>query len=112
MGTYETPALAGLDNAISNPSSSRYLPDVAFRNKKNRTAAKNKIDVVIGMIDQGLYKQALEKLENDILQKTDGCAVSGTPDKNDWLIDCQYQTTIYNYVSDAIETLRNIIVNN
>ena len=111
MGAYETLVLAGLFNAFREPSSPDYLPNRAFRNQKGRTAAKNKIDVVIGMIGQGLYKQALQKLKNDILPKTDGCAASGAPDQNDWIIDCRYQIALYNYLSQDMLTLENIIAN-
>jgi len=37
----------------------------------------NKLVEVVSLIDQGQYQAALDKLENDILKKTDGCAAAG-----------------------------------
>ncbi len=31
-----------------------------------------------------LYSEALNKLQNDILKKTNGCAETGEPDRNNW----------------------------
>ncbi len=33
-----------------------------------------------------LYSEALNKLQNDILKKTNGSAETGEPDRNDWII--------------------------
>ena len=52
----------------------------------------------------------LEKLENDILKKVDGCANSGASDENDWIIVCEDgQNVIYPLVIQAIELLENLI---
>jgi hypothetical protein len=58
----------------------------SLKNANMANALSNKIDEVLAMIDTGNYQAALKKLENDILAKTDGCANSGQPDKNDWNI--------------------------
>jgi len=46
-----------------------------------KNALLNKIDAALKMIDEGQYEAALEKLENDILAKTDGCAETSEPEK-------------------------------
>ena len=43
-----------------------------FGNKNLPNALTNKINAVLVMIDQGRYQEALDKLEHDILPKTDG----------------------------------------
>jgi hypothetical protein len=61
------------------------------------------------MIDEGLYQDALNKLKNDILQKTDGCAETGQPDKNDWILTCEDQEKVYPLVLRAIELLERLL---
>jgi len=62
---------------------------------------------VLGMIDAGRYAEALAKLENDILQKTDGCANGGEPDKNDWIRSCDEQEQVYMLIMETIEDLKS-----
>lgn len=107
MGAYEVAGPPALSSGIIlDPSNPDYIPDVAFRNAKNRTALANKIEEVLLLIDLGAYAEALHKLQNDILPKTDGCAVSGAPDKNDWIVRCESQATVYQRIVRAIEALR------
>lgn len=66
-----------------------------IKNPKMKTSLTNKINAVINDIEQGLYQQALDKLQHDILPKTDGCAAGGVPDANDWITDCAAQAQVY-----------------
>jgi len=52
-----------------------------------------------------LYQEAIDKLKNDILAKTDGC-YDGL-NKNDWVVDCQYQGEIYSLILELIASLEN-----
>ena len=61
------------------------------------------------MLDQGNYAEALDKFQNDILQKTNGCDYQGGPDSNDWIKDCGAQGQVYPYVMDVIGYLEAII---
>lgn len=79
-------------------------PEV-FKNPKNRKALTNKLNAVIDKLGNGEYQDALKKLQNDILKKTDGCALTGSPDKNDWIKDCNAQAVIYPLVLEAIGLL-------
>ncbi|GEM_PF-3086163 len=65
----------------------------------------HKISAVLSMIEQGLYVDALDKLEQDILQKTDGCATIGAPDSNDWIMDCVAQKKVYDNIREVIGIL-------
>lgn len=88
-----------------------YLADLrlpSLKNQNMKNALMNKIDAVLGMVDQGNYNGALSKLEHDILQKTNGCAENGQPDKNDWIRTCQEQSQIYPLVTETIEQLRSL----
>jgi hypothetical protein len=85
------------------------LAPSAFKNKNMRETLTKKIVEVVVKIDNGLYAEALEKLENDILAKTDGCATEGKPDKNDWIIDCTSQGQVYPGLMNAILQLMLLI---
>ena len=83
-----------------------------FKNKNSANALSNKIDAVLAMIDEGLYEDALDKLQNDILKKTDGCPSEGEeggPDNNDWLTSCEEQVIVRPLVDRAINLLMTLI---
>jgi hypothetical protein len=80
-----------------------------FKSKNLKSSLINKINVVLEMIDEGLYENAISKLENDILQKTNGCAEMGEPDKNDWIITCEAQSEIYPLVIETIEYVKDLM---
>lgn len=67
-----------------------------------QNAILNKFNAVIEKIEKGELVDALEKLQNDILRKTNGCATSGIPDKNDWIIDCAAQGIVHPCLLEAI----------
>ena len=72
-----------------------------------KTPLLNKVNAVLGKIENGLYDEAADKLINDLAKKTNGCAEVGAPDKNDWLIDCQAQDEVYPLIMRAIDFLNN-----
>jgi hypothetical protein len=86
------------------------LPNSAFaKNAQNlKNALLNKLDQVIAAIDSGQYADAVKKLLNDIYKKMDGCFNSGVPDKNDWIIDCQVQSRLNNWIKILIIGLTEI----
>jgi hypothetical protein len=110
---------SGIESEWSNVESSLQgtLVDVVdtfvkpnnLKNKQLKNALKNKISSVLKMIEQGLYKEAIDKLQNDILQKTNGCADSNKPDKNDWITTCEDQEDIYPYIIETIEYLESMM---
>lgn len=79
------------------------------KNSNMTNALTNKIAAVLALIDSGLYKDALAKLEKDILRKTDGCANGGEPDKNDWIETCEQQERIYPLVVETIGYVRSLM---
>jgi hypothetical protein len=105
LGWEECPEAATLLDVVST-----MLDPNSLKNSNMKNALINKINAVLQMIDEGQYQEAmskmesatsekanrsysgaLNKLENDILAKTDGCAEMGQPDKNDWIITCEEQ---------------------
>jgi hypothetical protein len=85
------------------------LDDVVFKSRNMKKPLTNKLLAVLEKADKGLYDGALEKLQHDILGKTDGCAESGAPDKNDWIKDCDAQNEVYPLIMEAIGLLNNLI---
>ncbi len=85
------------------------LDPAVFKNSNMANALTNKINAAIVMIDEGFYQEALDKLENDILKKTDGCATIGFPDRNDWIKDCETQAGIYVLIMEAMNLLKTLI---
>jgi M6 family metalloprotease-like protein len=87
-------ALAVLNSQIQAAS------DAAFKkpagNRKH--AFSNKIQAVIGMVEGGNHKGAMQKLLNDIRTKADGY-VDGSPN-NDWVIDPVLQQQLLQMIDD------------
>jgi len=69
----------------------------------------NKLNAVIANIEAGSYEEALGQLENDILKKTDGCVTEGTPDKNDWIKNCDAQGSVYPCILHSIEMVEALM---
>ena len=110
---------AGIESQWSNVESSlqcslssaveMMLSPESLKNENLKNVLLSKIDEALDMIDEGLYKDALNKLQNDILQKTNGCAQTGGPDKNDWIISCEEQSKVYPLVIETIEHVKGLI---
>ncbi len=85
------------------------LPAAALRNSNSAVVLGTKIDATLALVENDQYRGALNKLKNDILKKTDGCALRGDPDKNDWIITCDAQAQVYPQMQRAIELLRRLL---
>lgn len=61
-------------------------------------------------MNDGDYTSALDKLQNDVIKKTDGCASSAKqPDKDDWITNCVAQGKVYPelmYIVEEIQALQ------
>lgn len=86
----------------------RQIPPAALKNGNQATALNNKFAEVQSLIDRGRIDEAISKLENDILKKTDGCANEGSVDRNDWITSCEQQAPVYGEVVRLMEILRSI----
>lgn len=93
------------------------VPESYLKNKNNSLPLSRKLYVVMEMIIRGdeaddpvrqsnFYHAAVQKLENDILPKTDGCALGGAPDRNDWITACDTQADFYGPVVSLLEMLK------
>jgi predicted outer membrane repeat protein len=106
MGAYETTSSPQdvLDRLIDIVVG---LDPASLTNPNTGDTLVNKLQATIALIDAGLYQDALMKLQHDILPKTDGCALRGQPDKDDWIITCEGQQQVYPLVLQAIQLLQS-----
>jgi hypothetical protein len=65
-----------------------------------------KLNQVIWMISRGKFTAAQAKLETDVLDKTNGCAVGGAPDDDDWIMDCVSQDQFYQFGMATINMIQ------
>ncbi len=79
------------------------IDEAVFMNRNMKNTIINKLNAVIANIEAGNYADALGQLRNDILGKTDGCATSAGPDKDDWITHCETQDQIYPLILLAIQ---------
>ena len=80
-----------------------------FKNKNRQKALINKLDAVVKMVEQGSYTSALRKIQRDILQKAEGCSLTGQPDRSDWITDCNAQANVYQLILETISALERLI---
>jgi hypothetical protein len=104
--SHATHATEDLNQAMSAINA---LDPAQLKNPSMRNALTNKIQAVLADIEAGNYADALAKLRNDVLKKTDGCAIAGAPDANDWIRDCAGQAQVYAILQDVIALLEEIV---
>lgn len=110
MGAYEVAGPSGLlSGFLLDPTDPDYVPDRAFGNPVNRMELAGRLQAVLQMIQRGESRHAFEDLESDILHYVDGCASTGAPDQDDWIIDCQHQTLVYQRVIRALAGLLPLV---
>lgn len=79
-----------------------------FNKVKNQNRLTNRINKAIASINKGKFAQAKNQLEK-ILIRMDGCATSGVPDRNDWIIMCADQDEVYPIILTAITQVSEMI---
>lgn len=79
------------------------LPDSAFDGPADqlKNALGNKIVAVIQQLEAGAVTGAIEKLQNDLRTKWDGCFGGNTA--NDWIVDCAAQEILLPMIDAIIE---------
>ncbi len=105
--SYMDAATEDLQDAITIINS---LDVSLFKNKNNKKTLTNKINTVLSKMEEGNYHDAIKKLENDILDKMDGCEENGNPENNDWIIDCTAQDQVYPIIMDAINNITSTMI--
>ena len=83
---------------------SKFAPPATQR----KQAFSNKLDAVENQLKSDNYQGAIEKLENDILDKMDGFLGEKNAGKNDWIIDYDLQEDLYDLITAFIEELEGL----
>ena len=80
--------LNDLRDYFANPDR---LPNEAINGtaENRRNTFLNKLSAVLALIGSGELEEAIDKLQNDLRTKMDGCPPEA--DQNDWIIDCSHQ---------------------
>ena len=87
------------------------LSDIPVDNLEGQNAADvliKDIDRAMTMAARGKYTSALNKLNNNILKRTDGCITIGSPDDDDWILTCEDQAIVYPLVMRSIELVERM----
>jgi len=98
-----------IDMAVDIVDAVNNLPKDVFKNKNMGKSLTNKLSAAISKIQEGDYADARNKMVNDVLKRTDGCATGGAPDKNDWIPNCDAQADIYPLVIQLISLLDEMV---
>jgi adenylate cyclase len=85
------------------------LSSQSFKSSNMKKALAIKMNAVIDDTNNSQYGEALRKLDNDVLQRTDGCAKAHKPDKNDWITTCTAQDRVYELVMDVTDMLEDLM---
>ena len=85
MTVTPTSVISAIQSSLQ-PQIGALAPQV-FKNANMQKTLLNKLNAVIGNMDEGNYADALGQLQDDILGKVGGVAKIGKPDKNDWITD-------------------------
>jgi hypothetical protein len=102
----ETPASTLIDRVDAIIAAISGLAPSDFKKNKQKTLT-NKLEAVRKQFQNSAFQGALNKLQNDILPKIDGCALRGSPDSNDWITNCAAQNQVYPLVVELIAALGN-----
>lgn len=79
-----------------------------FKNSNMQNILTKKINIIIELVEQDNYTEALDNLQNFVLEKVDGCAASDNIDNNDWIQDCESQDIVYPLIIEAIGHLESM----
>lgn len=78
-----------------------YLEPYDLSKKTVQKPLNNKLSAVMKMVAGGAYTDAWQKVEYDLIPKTDGCSNEGAPDNNDWISNCESQEEALDALNDA-----------
>ncbi len=79
----------------------------SFRNCEMRNEMIRKLHNVLHNVEQHAYRTALADL-SDVIKRTDGCALHGAPDQNDWIITCSAQGPVYQALQKAKAAIQQL----
>ena len=81
----------------------------SFNSQESAIELSCAINDVFTMLDEGIYFEVIVILEGNILERMDGCANIGEPDKDDWITSIEAQALVYPLVVETIELLQILV---
>jgi hypothetical protein len=78
-----------------------------FKNCRMRKDLIRRLHDVTTDIERRNHGDALNDLY-EVLRRVDGCALSGAPDHNDWIIDCQAQVGVHGQLMVVITEVKEL----
>ncbi len=84
----------------------RSLDPLVLRNDNLQNKLINQLQAVMNAIQSDSHDTAVRKLQKNVVGKTDGCAESGEPDKNDWIVTCEAQQDVYASLMNLIAQIK------
>lgn len=76
-----------------------------FKTPSSQQVLIQQVSVVKKQVVHAAYSGAVKKLQNGMMQKTDGCISTGAVDRNDWVMDCNLQRQFYWALHEVIVLL-------
>lgn len=80
-------------------------PPCVFKNPALQRDLLKRYCTIITLVKENSFDCAIKDLVNIILPRLDGCSACGSPDKDDWITDCDAQNPVQNYTDEAEHTL-------
>jgi PKD domain len=84
------------------------MPREQVTTRGNQNALQNFLTQALDALRTGDMDRARDKLQKS-MDRTDGCALRGTPDRDDdrrdWITDCAAQTSVYGLLTTALGAL-------
>jgi hypothetical protein len=84
------------------------VEDLSLGNFVNPNRGKtlvNQLEAVLNKIEAGNIHGAKNSIEHSILPKIDGCALRGSPDRDDWINNCSAQNAVYSAITSLTASL-------
>ena len=80
-----------------------------FRRPGSKLLFVLKTAIIGWMIDREMYRFAQDGIQAALLKNVDGCTHAGSPDNNDWLVDCSSQEQVYWSLYEILVLLKIMI---
>lgn len=88
------------------------MPHNYFKNAnmKNTLTGNGKLGNVLKKVMEGDYQGALDKINDDLLPKVDGCSDHWV-DSDDWIVNCPAQSAVYGSLNEIAELVIDLSCN-
>jgi hypothetical protein len=85
------------------------MPEDVFKASPMKLQLLRSLEFAYEAVGMARYRIALNRIEQSVLPKMDGCRLAGSPEKDDWILDCSAQGQVFPVILDIIDLLRNMM---